>query len=298
MKNPPNSSLEFYKHLLANAYSNEIAHYYNYNVYYYLQWLKKRQLQIAQVSYKNLMDYIGYLQDVQHKSTPTINKHLRAITCYYEYLVLPNIAANVRLKGVKKHQSLFLKEQEMELLYKHYNQDASTTYFKHSNKLLLGLMIYQNLEIHDFLALRLTHLNLEKGTLYVPSGKHLKNSRTLALQAHQIIPLHQYITKHRNTKNSLKEDFLFLPQALKKSTFKQQCGLLHKELVVQAKSQGIPYQSLRQLRQSRIVLWIKHYGLRQAQYLSGHKGIYSIERYRQQDIEDLSKQIQMFHPLQ
>ncbi|WET69682.1 hypothetical protein [Sphingobacterium sp.] len=44
---------------------------------------------------------------------------------------------------------------------------------------------------------------------------------------------------------------------------------------------------LNQLRQSRITLWIKQYGLRKTQYLAGFKRVGNVERYRQQDSEDL-----------
>lgn len=69
-----------------------------------------------------------------------------------------------------------------------------------------------------------------------------------------------------------------------------------KQLKEETKDLEITYQSLKQLRQSRIMTWIKQQGLRQVQYLSGHKGIISIERYKGQDIEDLSKQIEKLDP--
>lgn len=53
-----------------------------------------------------------------------------------------------------------------------------------------------------------------------------------------------------------------------------------------------------QFRQSRIVIWIKQYGLRKAQYYAGFKGVQSAERYRQQDSEDLRQYVLQYHPLQ
>jgi hypothetical protein len=90
---------------------------------------------------------------------------------------------------------------------------------------------------------------------------------------------------------------LFLPQSKALKRLAKQLGQIHKSLMIQTKELEFKYQSLKQLRQSRIVCWIKQYGLREAQYLSGHKGIDSIERYQSEDIEDLSKQIEKLHPM-
>ena len=62
-------------------------------------------------------------------------------------------------------------------------------------------------------------MDLEKGTIYIASGKHLKNSRTLKLEAHQIIPLHNYITNHRE-----QGEQLFLPQAKALKRLARQLG--------------------------------------------------------------------------
>jgi len=286
----------FYKHLLQKGYSKEIAQYNSCNAYYYQQWLATKKLQLEKATYNHLMDYIGYLQNKQQKKAVMVNKHLRSVDLYYNYLQLPNMATNVRVRGSKTHLRLFLTQEELNILYTNYHTKI-TTYFKYSNKLLLSLCMYQALELKELQLLKLADLDLEKGTLYIGSGKHYKNSRTVTLKSHQILPLHNYITQHRNPQNK-ESEALFLPQSIHKTSIAKQLKYINRELLKGCETLEIPYQSLRQLRQSCIVLWIKNYGLRQAQYLSGHKGIYSIERYRQQDIEDLSKQIELFHPLQ
>jgi len=73
---------------------------------------------------------------------------------------------------------------------------------------------------------------------------------------------------------------------------------MQKDLKKQLETTPINYKNIAQLRQSRISLWIKQYGIRQAQYLSGRKSIVSMERYQQMDLQDLSKQIELFHPMQ
>ena len=283
----------FYTYLQQKGYVVETINYYSYNAYYYQKWLTENNIPLPKANYNDLMNYIAYLQFCK-KSNVIINKHLKSIELYYNYLKAPNIAVNVRVKKKHTHARLFLTEKELTTLYNNY-QSTSTTYYNYSDKLILGLTIYQGLELQDLLLLRKADINLVKGSIYIPSGKHLKNSRTLELQAHQIIPLQKYLVHHRKEVET--SDLLFLSQGLMKHRLIKQLNLIHHSVKEIGEAQEYSYQSLRQLRQSRLVLWIKQYGLRETQYLSGHKGITSIERYQKQDVEDLSKQILKFHPL-
>jgi integrase/recombinase XerD len=283
---------DFYFHLKAQNYVNETASYYQKNIQHYKNWLTKNKLEIENTTYQTLLNYVGFLQE--SKSNIIINKHLKSLELYYDFKELSNIVSNVRLKTSKANTRLYLKEKELKCIYDDF-KTTNTNYYQYSDKILLSLTIYQALEKQEIYNLKLSDVNLEKGTIYIASGKHLKNSRTLKLEAHQIIPLHTYITNHREENEELEQ--LFLPQCKAKNRLSKQLTQLHKILLFQLKEEELIYQSLKQLRQSRIVIWIKQYGLRQAQYLSGHKGITSIERYKGQDIEDLSKQIEKLHPL-
>jgi integrase/recombinase XerD len=46
-----------------------------------------------------------------------------------------------------------------------------------------------------------------------------------------------------------------------------------------------------------ITHWLKNYNLRQVQYMAGHKYVSSTERYQQNTLEDLQKEINRYHPL-
>ena len=187
--------------------------------------------------------------------------------------------------GVVVNEKDDLNEKSLEAIYNLYKSTSLV------ELLLLGFTIYQSLELHDFMLLTTEGIDLHKCTIYIPSGKHLKNSRTLSLKAKQILPIQNYL--HQKSSSS---DLLFLGD-YSKNSIADRLTTIHKSLKILTKESDIKYQHLRQLRQSRMVQWIKQHGLREAQYLSGHKGISSIERYQKQDIEDLRKQIQKFHPL-
>lgn len=53
----------------------------------------------------------------------------------------------------------------------------------------------------------------------------------------------------------------------------------------------------RQLRTSVLMNWLKTNNIRQVQYMAGHKSIRSTESYQREDLTDLTKQLELFHPL-
>jgi len=116
----------------------------------------------------------------------------------------------------------------------------------------------------------------------------------LQLEAHQILQLHHYIENHRD-KNGTK---LISPQAEKFDNLHDQITNLNRQIRKLGETLQMDIKRLSQLKQSRITLWIKQHGLRKTQYLAGFKRVENVERYRQQDSEDLKQYVMQFHPLQ
>ena len=295
-----NPKLTAYKEWLVDSgYSERIVKRYSQSASSYSKWLNTQKVTLKKAQYSDLIGYIGYLHQLS-KTKIIINEYLRGIGKYYEFLELPNLAYKVVIRGVTKKQLLFLDQKELQNIYDSYSGYIYNSYTTHSNKLILGFMIYQAVAKHDLQLIKLQDVDLEKGTLYVPSGNKFFNGRTLKLEAHQIIPLHNYISNHRGKGTrgiSSQSELLFTPQADKFSRVDDQCKRMHKDLKKITQNTKVSYHNLSQLRQSRISLWIKQYGMRQAQYLSGRKNILSMERYKQMDLQNLSKQIELFHPL-
>ncbi|MDD4673691.1 MAG: hypothetical protein PHI03_12220 [Bacteroidales bacterium] len=52
-----------------------------------------------------------------------------------------------------------------------------------------------------------------------------------------------------------------------------------------------------QIRVSVITSWLQHYNLREVQYMAGHKYVSSTERYRTDNLKDLQKELEKYHPL-
>jgi len=151
-------------------------------------------------------------------------------------------------------------------------------------------MIYQGLESGEIARLETSHVNLCEGKIYIPSGKK-SNSRTLRLQALQILTLKTYLEETRQDlleKRELQSSYLF--------PSKKSSDLVCK--IVEAVKKIHPeVKDSRQLRASVLMNWLKTNNIRQVQYMAGHKSIRSTESYRSQDLTDLTKQLELFHPL-
>ena len=262
----------------------------------WLNWLK---VKVKDSNYKDLMNYIAHLQ-AEEKTVYHINKSLQSISNYYQFRGLPNVAISTRLRGTTQKTVLRpLVSEKMDELYSSFKAQkvqSKNSYFYHSDKVLLGLMIYQALEMGDFMVMEKGDVDLEKGTIYVPSRKE-RLSRTIPLQSHQILQLHKYIIEGREQTKVEYSDKLFSPQADDYHQLHWQLKRLSKHVKNEARTKlELQIKKLNHLRQSRIAIWIKQYGLRKAQYLSGFRTIMSVERYRNADMEDLKEQVKLHHP--
>jgi integrase/recombinase XerD len=287
------------------GHTKNTSRYKNNIVNEYLQWLQENEIKIKKMTYSNLLDYIGHLQR-QNKSKSTINYCLKTISVYNNYLVLSgvevkDIAKAVQLRGITQTHTLFLAEEELKSIYENFESYNTKGHYMYSDKLILSLMIYQALDERDIFSLEINHIKLGDGTLYVPSNPRRKESRTLALEAHQILAFKEYIDNYRKPfhKNHSEEisEKLFSPNADKVHRLHDQIKLMLKALKETAIKTNINITKLYTLRQSRIAIWIKQYGLRKAQYLAGYKTVASVELYQINDISDLQEQIKLLHPL-
>ena len=255
-------------------------------------WLEWLPLKVEDSKYSHLLDFIGYLQK-EEKSTHHINRSLQTISHYYQFKELPNIALTTRVKGtINKANIKPITAEELDQIYEVF-ESGSKNYFKHSDKIILGLMIYQGLEMGDFIKVELKDIDLEKGTIYIPE-RGQRRSRIIKLESKQILRIHSYILQHRNQDS---EKFLS-PQADDYNQLHWQFKKLSKHLKQEAKTKlSIEIQKLNHLRQSRVSSWVKNEGLRKGQYLAGFRRVLSAERYRKADLTDLKEQIKLHHPL-
>lgn len=263
----------------------------------YTSWLKTLDKSELQATQKDLLHYLQYLKEKRNLSNATQNQMLIILKQYYNYLFITqhikNIAQLIKIRGIKKVQlKHILTHAEVEQLcdaYYYHTQHYTPSnkelyYYPNQQQLLLGyyialtLIAQQALTLNEVLLLTKQNFDLRKGTVNVP--QHLKgNARTLTLEASQI--------------GSIIEFYSHEPQGLlmpNKNHFEK--------LNLTLKTLTPKYKDFRQLRATKIVEWIKAYGLRKAQVLAGHRNICSTEKYIPNDIQSLQNDMANFHPLQ
>ena len=265
----------------------------------FLSWLEKQNIKAEQVRYADVLAYMKYCQQ-QGAVQRTIQSYLNSIRNFYDHLmeqqqVKTNPLQNIKVQGVKrKVLHKILEPHELHAIYHHY---AHGTLSGRKNKVILGLMVYQGLKTEELDKLEVKEVNLKEGKIEIPGGRK-NNSRILQLESHQVLDMYDYVMQVR-------------PKILEKT--KQQTGKLFvsleggnklrlQYLTDQIKEQsrllsGPKIESLKQLRASVIVKWLKQYNLREVQYLAGHRYISSTESYQQSEMAGLSEEVNQFHPL-
>lgn len=258
-------------------------------------WCTDQNIKPTKASYENLLKFIQFKQK-DGVSKSTINNHLNSIHKYFDYLIKSderkdNPAKDLRLKnnGRKVHTHL-LSTDELEALYMNFQirmpweyKGEYTKKAHRRNIVLLGLLVYQGVQSSELSLLEKGHLNLLQGSVYIPSSPK-GNSRILKLNASQILPIQNYLQdlpKQQEklfVSSKLSNYVSWIMRALRKSFENEKINGPH-------------------IRASVIMNWLKLYNIRQVQYMTGHKQISSTERYKEEDVHDLQKQLELYHPL-
>ncbi|UXX79435.1 site-specific integrase [Reichenbachiella carrageenanivorans] len=263
---------------------------------HFVKWLESENLTVETCEYVDLLSYVKLLKQ-KERSTHTLNSYIRGVKYYYEYLqgrneITRNPARRLYIKGdTYQLPSDLLNKKELNTIYVDY---PTETIVQKRNKTLLGLAIYQAMRLDELEAIEPGDIDLHKGTVYIKkTGRAMK--RTLKLEAHQILPLQEYIKE-------------ILPQLREKSPIKSEKLIFStgsnpgiKEMVCdlnkQLRKRYPRYKNLMHIRSSVIALWIEQKNIIEVQYMAGHNNINSTERYKRVSMQDLKKSLDQFHPL-
>lgn len=256
-------------------------------------WLQKEQLSPGDCTYNDLLSWIDYLKQ-QKDSSKLINHKLLSVRHYFSFYGLKNKEAANPATGLyirnkrKRLVSGITSFEKLEQLYQSYPVTDERTL---RNKVILSLLVYQALSTDELHHLKTEHVSLREGKLKIPESKR-SNGRVLHLQAFQILDLQEYLLTVRPKLTREKEGRLFLSME-GKPELKNSLHHLFRSL----KRVNPEISSAKQIRQSVITHWLKSHNLRQVQYMAGHKYVSSTERYQQNNIEDLQKEVGKYHPL-
>ncbi len=263
---------------------------------HFMKWLESENLTVESCQYVDLLSYVKKLR-AKELSTHTLNCYVRGVKYYYEYLqsenqINHNPARRLYIKGdVYQLPSDLLTKKELNHIYVDYKAE---TIVQKRNKTLLGLAIYQALRLDELAAIEPADIDLHKGTVYIrKTGRAMR--RTLKLEAHQILPLQEYIKDilpQIRAKAELPNDKLIMSTGRSPGIKELVCDL-NKQL----RKHYPKYKNLMHLRSSRISLWIEEKNIIEVQYMAGHNNINSTERYKRVSMQDLKKSLDQFHPL-
>lgn len=259
----------------------------------FLEWLKMEQINPSDCSYNDLLSWIDRLK-LYGDSIKLVNRKLLSVRHWFSFFQLKNKeaanpAAGLYLKSSRKRLvSGIVSFDRLEQLYQSY---PATDGRELRNKVILSLLVYQGITTDELHHLETEHVKLREGKLKIPGSKR-SNGRVLHLQAFQVLDLQEYLLTVRTKLTTGKEGRLFLSME-GKPELKNSLHHLFRAL----KKVEPQISSANQIRQSVIVYWLKNHNLRQVQYMAGHKYVSSTERYQQNNIEDLQKEVGKYHPL-
>jgi integrase/recombinase XerD len=283
----------FIKAIRSRQLSPSTQDYYKSVLSKFLQWLKGEKLKLHQVSYNTTLEYVAYCK--KYFKPVTINKCLGILQQYFavkvkEGLMKKNPVLGIKLRGIVRHlPKSLLDSAALEKLYKNY---PNHSLIDKRNRVMLGLLVFQGLSSADLKLLRVSHVKVQEGKLYVP-GSPVRahrgglNSRVLELKANQLLELHHYIIEVR-------------PEMTRKSTDRLFVGDLEsilKWLSIRLRRQNKDYINVVQLRASVITKWLKEKDVRIVQYMAGHKSVGSTEQFKTVRLENLQQALDQYHPL-
>jgi len=253
------------------------------------------------IDYNSFLEYVKYCKSGKIKEV-SINNSLNCISIYYDYLMNTgklsyNTARDIRLRAnEKKVLQDILSSKQLDDIYNDFAKQPQWSFASEKirllykrNQVILSLMIYQGLACGELEKLEVSHVNLNECKIYIPSSKR-SASRTLKLEAVQVMPMQEYIHETRAellNKRGIETERLF---------YDKKFADLVCRIIKEAKRLNPFVESSNQVRSSVIINWLKQYNIRQVQYMAGHRCISSTERYRKEDLQDLTNQLARYHP--
>ena len=263
----------------------------------FTEWSIQESIDLYNLTYENALEFISN-ERKRGLLNQSIVRELNSIRIYYDYLIWKkqikdNVISRIQIRQAPhKIVSGMLSCGQLQSIYLNYQKlpqwekTSKTTERLHQrNSVILGLLIYQGITSGDIARLEISHVKLLEGKIYIPSSRK-SNARNLEMQAAQFSTLQSYL----NTLTTENRQSAYLFPGKKH-------GDMVASLLKQVKRQYPQVTDARQIRASVIMNWLKTENIRQVQYMAGHKSIRSTEQYRSQDVSNLARQLELFHPL-
>ena len=230
------------------------------------------------------------------------------VKIYFNYLL------ETGLRGDHPCSELFLKDkidkqiqvdtlyspETLETFFETY-QIRKKKYLENRNKIIISLLIYQALTVKEIAELEIQNINLEKCEIFIKANEELTakspQSRTLPLQAKQILLIYNYLEKDRvkllqyNNKKETETSFILGQYGEKINPH----GI--GKMINETKPKTEQIKPIR-IRQSVIAnLLKKENDTRIVQVFSGHRRASTTIQYKQTELEALQQAVNQYHPI-
>lgn len=310
--------MDFKSYLKRHGLSTTTVTMYHYHTTDFISFLDKDNTQIENCTEKEILLYLNHLQ---RKGIDNTTKKLRlyALKHFFNFQIEnqkreDNPAKRIKIASGQK-QKLYptLSPQELQSIYENYqvptpeNPKSHHNWFtayklsRERNKVIVGLLINQGITTTEVSRIQTDDVDLRQGKINITGGR-IGKDRTLELKSNQIMDVMEYLYKTRNEllkyhKQDTGQLFLSTPTSGEVHATGNGNLQIFKSLTKELKEQNPRFINFLQVRSSVITQWLKQYNLRQVQYRAGHKHIISTESYLINDIDDLQKEIDSFHPI-
>ena len=290
------------------------------NISQFQYWLSANSVSVTQFKYPELVRFIDYTLNshiVINKNRSRINRVLASITYFFDCLseknaLVTNPAKNIRIRTNKKRLIHDLIDYiDLLSLYKQTKPEKPRNV---RNQVILGFLVCQGMTVRELHNLKVNDIKFREGLVLI-HGDNPKaqrkgtTTRELPLEAFQVIDLLEYLKvirpkilsgkflitsdrKPNRGRRVRKTDQVIL--SMKGSSFLK--NTLH-HLFLDLKKLNAKIISARQIRQSLISHWLTKYNLRKVQYMAGHRYVSSTEWYKGSNLEELKREVNLFHPL-
>ena len=259
---------------------------------HFVGWCEDRNIDSKKAELEDLYDYQSCLRD-KGSGAGDLRHRITSLKHYYFSIGRKHNPA-LLVKTEKVEKKVIKGELDDEELLDVYLCAKDNTHTHKRNKVMLGLIIFQAISKKELEVLELEHVDFENKRIYIPGSKK-SNSRWIPLREFQIRLLETYIFDIRpqqliESRKVTDKIFFSLGSGTK---LNNSLGILMRKLKA-----DMPYiKDVTHLRDSRIILWMKKYNLREAQVLSGIKYASSMLRFKRQNKERLKMKLDQVHPM-
>jgi len=290
---------------LKKKYSKSTLNSNLYNIKRFTDYYDKRA---EKSNYKDVLNYIEYLRKNYDLHPKTLRHCLYGVKIYFNYLLetgkrKDHPCSELFLKDKIDRQiqvDNFYSPETLENFFETY-QIKRKKHLETRNKVIISLLIYQALTVNEIAELEVHHINLDKGEIFIKGTQEITSkspkSRTLPLQAKQILLFYKYLEKDRvhllkYNKQNTEETAFILGQYGEKINPHGISKIINENRKESEKIQPM------KIRQSVIAnLLKKENDTRIVQVFSGHKRASTTIQYKQSELEQLQNAINNYHPI-